>query len=481
MLLLQSIPPGVVERRMIADVPRQFDIDKGGRIVVMRDIRAFVTVEVVEVIARLGALLGVLHPAVFPVVVGIDTGNAPRKQSHRPGNIRQLRIRTVPIDPCPDFEPFGHVRREIEPVGGSRHGRIVDYTRIVHIRHRHEIFDTLRRAAGRDRMLLIDRRGKDRLHPVHVGIGHIVRIARIGNAVGSLLLFAPQVDHRLAEHIGLADIPGRLVHDFHVVGIVRNDIEIVFRLLIGHHAGILDIKATLLGRFGRNQDHAVGSAVSIDGAGGGVLQDRNRGDILRIHIIDGSLETVHNDQRRGIIERSHAANPHRNPFAARFSGGLRDIQTRAHTLQQSRRRGSGTGLRQLLIIHRRDRTGHIHLLLHAVTDDDQFIEYLGFRHHLGIQDGGGPHLEFLAPIAQEIKDQRLFGRSFDPVFSIRIGRHAPVCAFDNHRSAGQRKPRLIINHTGNDVALSHGRQRYRQEDQYIQYLAEYAFHNGFLH
>ena len=51
MLLLQGIPPGVIERRMVTNVPRQFDIDKGGRIVVMRDIRTFVTVEKIEVVA----------------------------------------------------------------------------------------------------------------------------------------------------------------------------------------------------------------------------------------------------------------------------------------------------------------------------------------------------------------------------------------------------------------------------------------------
>ena len=87
------------------------------------------------------------------------------------------------------------------------------------------------------------------------------------------------------------------------------------------------VLATLLGipLFGSDEDYAVSSPVSVYGTGSRIFKHGDAGDIIRVYIPDRTLESVHYDQRRRVIERADTADTDGDTLAARLEAVWRTI------------------------------------------------------------------------------------------------------------------------------------------------------------
>ena len=89
-VLVFGTRPRVVERHVVPDAVGELDVGEDGGIDVVALLLAAETVDEIEVVARRGALLGILHPAVFPVVVGVDARRGARHVARGAREIAQF-------------------------------------------------------------------------------------------------------------------------------------------------------------------------------------------------------------------------------------------------------------------------------------------------------------------------------------------------------------------------------------------------------
>ena len=115
-----------------------------------------------------------------------------------------------------------------------------DDSRVVDVGHRDKVFSASVGAVCGKVVLLVYSFLIDGVHPVGIRVGHIVRVAGLGDAVWILGLLPPEVDHRLRERQDSVHILGRLVHKRHIVGIVGDHLEFVGRLVDSHHPTVGD-------------------------------------------------------------------------------------------------------------------------------------------------------------------------------------------------------------------------------------------------
>ena len=422
------------------------------------------TVDEVEVVARRGTLLGVLHPAVFSVVIGVDARRGAGHVARGARKVAQLARAFVSPQLGADLQPFGDLRRDVgaqlEPLGaGPRHD-----ARVVDVGERHEVFRGARRAAGRKVVLVVDVVFEHRLHPVGVGVGDVVGITRVGDAVGVFLLFAPEVDHRLREGQRAVDVLGRLVHQLHVVGVVRHQFEMVRRTVEGYHAVVRDVELARAARLGGDEHHAVGAAVAVDGARGGVLQHRHRLDVVGIDVADRAFEAVDDDQRGRVVERSDAADAHQHPLLSGLSRGLRDHQAGVHALQKLGGRGHGARFGLLGIVDRRHGAGDVHAFLDAVSDHHEVFDEvrLGFQRHVDV--GARAYANLLRGISEVTYHEGFVRRGDDLEFAVRGGAHAAGCIGDSHGGPDEGFPGIIKDSSRDPAGLlREGEGRHEQE------------------
>ena len=183
------------------------------------------------------------------------------------------------------------------------------------------------------------------VHPVGVRVGDIVRIAGVCNSVRILFLLPPQVNHRLRERSGGPDVVGGLVDYRHVVGIVGDDLELARRLIKGENSVVGDTELALFALatgLGGHEHDSVRSPVSVNCAGGGVLEYGYAENVVRIHVGNRTLETINDDERACRIESSDSPDTDGHILRARLTGRLIDLHSRAHTLKHLRGRSHRT-------------------------------------------------------------------------------------------------------------------------------------------
>ena len=303
-----------------------------------------------------------------------------------------------------------------------------------------------------------------RLHPVGVGVGDVVGVARVGDAVGVFLFFAPEVDHRLREGQRAVDVLGRLVYQLHVVGIVRHHSEVVCRAVEGHHTVVRDVEFTRAARLGGDEHHAVGAAVAVDGARSGVLEHRHRFDVVGIDVADRTFEAVDDDQRRRVVERSDAADAHQHPFLSGLSRGLRDHQAGVHALQKLGGRGHGPRFGLLGVVDRRHGAGDVHAFLDAVSDHHEVFDEvrLGFQYHVDV--GTRAYANLLRGISEVTYHEGFVRRGDDLEFAVRGGAHAAGCIGDSHGGPDEGFPGIIKDSSRDPAGLlREGERRHEQE------------------
>ena len=143
----------------------------------------------------------------------------------------------------------------------------------------------------------------------------------------------------------------------------------------GEAAVVVDGRLALLAgaALGVHQDHAGGSLCAVDGAGGGVLQHGNALDVIRVHHRQAALHAVDQDERAAGVEGNLSADGH--AVFGSFDGTVpvRENDGRVRSLKGHGRVGDGA-LVQGGSVDDGHGAGQVHLLLEAVTHDDDFIE-----------------------------------------------------------------------------------------------------------
>ena len=221
-------------------------------------------------------------------------------------------------------------------------------------------------------------------HGSHVG--QVLRAARHGQVVGHhrrivLVQLADPLDVGAAvaevgdllgrELGGTAGIDRGLVVEFGIdPGI--DDRRKGRRLLHAVGEVIIDGDLSLRPLLRGDEDDAVGGAGSVDGGGGGVLQDGNLVDVVGVQVRERALDAVDDHERVVVVHRVETTDVHRRG-AARGGRTLLDDEARRGALEAFQDVGDGLAL-ELLGGDGGHGTGQVDLLLDTVTDDDRVVQ-----------------------------------------------------------------------------------------------------------
>ena len=155
------------------------------------------------------------------------------------------------------------------------------------------------------------------------------------------------------------------------------DLGLLAEGLQGEAAVVGHGRVSFLAGLGGDEDDAVTCLRTVDGGGGGILQDLHGLDHGRIEVLDVvHLQTVHDEERSdGAGVRGVAADTDGCTFT-RSTGRVDDLHTGGLALEG----GGSVGRGAVLQVVRTDGshgTGQVTLPLHAVTDDHGLFQHLG--------------------------------------------------------------------------------------------------------
>ena len=267
---------------------------------------------------------------------------------------------------------------------------------------------------------------RDGVDPVDIGIE--VRIVP-GFREADLLLRERQRD---------AAVRRDGVHDLHIGGRI-DEFRKLRRLAHGDLVTQRDFRRSHLAALGVDQDHTVGTPHAVDSARGGILQDRERLDLGRVHVVERTLDAVDQHQRRGASgEGADAANPEIRIVLARLARALHGDHARKLPRKVVAQRAVGTDL-QVLRGEALDGPHDAQFPLRAVAHDDHFVEFrnLLFENDMEV-DPTADH-DFLRLVADEAEAQNAFlVGDIDEETAFGIGRNALRGAFEQDRNADHR-------------------------------------------
>ena len=180
-----------------------------------------------------------------------------------------------------------------------------------------------------------------------------------------------------------------------------------------------DAAGALLARLRRHEHDTVTGLDTIDGGGGGVLQDLYGGDGLRIQIADViDLEAVHDHERRGLGVRGITADLDRRG-GTRSAGRIHDLDAGRLTLE-----GLGDiGRRAVLevgLLHGSDGARNVALALDAIADDHGFLQEFRVFSQDDVDDGTSGQRDRLGRIADAGEGEGSTGRNTDLIVSTQV-------------------------------------------------------------
>ena len=229
-------------------------------------------------------------------------------------------------------------------------------------------------------------------------------------------------------------------------------------------AVVRDVEFARAARLGGDEHHAVGAPVAVDGARSGVLEHRHRFDVVGIDVADRAFEAVDDDQRRRVVERPDAADPHQHPLLSGLSRGLRDHQAGVHALQELGGRGHGPRLGFLGVVDRRHGAGDVHAFLDAVSDHHEIFDEVRLRFQGYFDVGAGAYADFLRGISEITYHEGFVRRSDDLELAVRGGARAAGCIGDSHGGPDEGLPGIIKDSSRNPAGLlREGERRHEQE------------------
>ena len=129
----------------------------------------------------------------------------------------------------------------------------------------------------------------EKIVPMHVRVSHWI---------GLILVFPDDLVGELRAE-GLSVLVGDVGHSGHRAGVhvLRSPHRCVQALLDVDR----ELRSTLGSRLGGDKDNTVRSLRTVNGGGGGVLQDRDAGDVRRRQHTHRALDAVHHHQRRASV------------------------------------------------------------------------------------------------------------------------------------------------------------------------------------
>ena len=220
--------------------------------------------------------------------------------------------------------------------------------------------------------------------------------------------------------------------------------------------------------FGGDDDHTIGTTCPIDGGGGGILQDVDGLDILRVDVPKTSADhsVDHHQRLRGPGDGILTADIDLEALP-RLVAGFGDHHTRDLTLQGLGDVGR-VGADDVAGSQGTYGTGQVLLTNGAITHDHHIFHLGTFRDHLYAEGRLVPHSDLLSGIANGINnDHDLTGRrNIQGKFPIIIGDSSACPAFDGDAGTGQRASAFGQHCPAELSRLSPGGERNRhQRDQ----------------
>ena len=217
-----------------------------------------------------------------------------------------------------------------------------------------------------------------------------------------------------------------------------------------------DLRLALLATLGGHEDDTVRTAGTVQGGGGGILQDGDAFDIVPVDgredvgTLDGG-RAVNDDEGVGVVR---GGGTDTTDTDTHIQTGLtvdnRGLQTRHLAFQ-----GAGYGTLGLdddvLIADRRDRTGQVFLLRGTVSDVDEFVEHLRVLGERYVDDGTGPGNNFLVRKSDAREDEGGTGSHIETVVTIQICHGSGRGALDDDTDARNHFALRIRNLTGNGI------------------------------
>ena len=182
----------------------------------------------------------------------------------------------------------------------------------------------------------------------------------------------------------------------------------------------IDVHFPRLSALGRDQNDAVGAALTVDRRSGGVFQNGKRFDILDVDFVEIAFDAVYQHQCRCVgAECRDAADPEFRSVLARFARTLYGDDTR--NVSRQRVGDVGGGDFQILHFDRCDRSDYRCFLLEAGADDHDLLHCIGIFCQFDVDTGFACDRNILRRISQVAERERFVGSGFDFVFTVDVG------------------------------------------------------------
>ena len=252
------------------------------------------------------------------------------------------------------------------------------------------------------------------------------------------------------------------VHDLHISRRI-DELREFRRLAHGNLVTQRDFRRPHLAALGVDKDHAIGSPHAVDGARGGILEDRERLDLGRVHVVERTLDAVDQHQRRSASgESADAANPEIRIILARLARALHGDHARELSREVVAQRAVGADL-QVLRGKALDSPHDAQFLLRAVAHDDHFVEFgnLLFEDDVEVDPAADHDLLRLVADKTEAQDAFLVG-NIDEETAFGIGRNALRGAFEQDCNADHGLFFLINDQAVNRDRCRRSRRREKQ-------------------
>ena len=259
------------------------------------------------------------------------------------------------------------VVRVVVVVGDVRD--LLEQTVLEHVTHGHEVADLVRTAGDVDVVLgLQEGLAEHQLVPVGV---------RVHDGVGTRPVGLEGLAGEVQARVRLAVVP--LVHV-----VVPGEIVAVALLDVGHRrletrdGAHGDLRLAGVAALGRHDDDAVRAAHAEHRRGGGVLQDGQAFDFIRVHGVQRTLDAVHQDERArvGVGQGAYAADVDLGVVFTRLAG-LLDGGDARHLAGEDVGHVRHRRLHERLVVDGRERARDGRLGLGAVRDHDRGVQGLG--------------------------------------------------------------------------------------------------------
>ena len=170
----------------------------------------------------------------------------------------------------------------------------------------------------------------DNIPPIHIGIEFRVGLVLVVQQGG----FAYK---RVSTLLGIHFVNQfQILHTADIVGYLDG-------LRKGVFEADVHLRLSNLATLGLNHHYTIGTAHTVDGTGGSILQHGKGGDFFRVDVVERTLDAVHQYQRIGIASKAtDTTNPEVGVIEPRVTATLNRNHTGNHTRQVVTKRTAGS-------------------------------------------------------------------------------------------------------------------------------------------